>query len=330
MSARVTMADVAEAAGVSRALVSLAYRDAFGVNGDTRQRILDVGDQLGYVHNRIAASLASGGATSIGVYLQDLHNDFFADVHDGIRDVVETEGRDLVLAVGALGGERDAGSLRALQGARVGVIIGAGILMPDTRVQAFSARTPLVSIAREVPGVDSVSSDNLAGGRLATSHLLELGHRRIVMLANPPSDGYLGRRTGYEEEMTGAGLAPHAVEVSYSRDDAATAAAALLDGDDAPTAFFAHNDQTALGVLEVLLARGITPGREVSVIGYDNSSVSSAPGTSLTSVDLHGAQLGAAAGRAALRRLADPAAPPSLEVTSPELVPRTTTGPASE
>jgi DNA-binding LacI/PurR family transcriptional regulator len=330
MSARVTMADVAEAAGVSRALVSLAYRNAFGVNGDTRQRILDVGDQLGYVHNRIAASLASAGATTIGVYLQDLRNDFFADVHDGIREAVETDGRDLVLAVGALGGERDASSLRALQGSRVGVIIGAGLLMPDPQVQAFSSRTPVVSIAREVPGVDSVCSDNLAGGRLATSHLLELGHRRVAMLANPPSDGYLGRRAGYEEQMTDAGLVPRAIEVSYSREDAAATAAALLDGDDPPTAFFAHNDRTALGVLEVLLGRGITPGREVSVIGYDNSSISSAPGTSLTSVDLHGPELGAAAGRAALRRLADPAAAPALEVSSPELVPRATTGPAPE
>lgn len=325
---RVTMADVAEAAGVSRALVSLAYRDAFGVNEATRERILEVGDGLGYVHNRVAASLASRGPTSIGVYLQDLHNDFFAGVHDGIREVAEGAGRDLVLSVGAADGSRDEASLRALEGARVGVVIGAGLLLPDEPLRHFAQRTPVVSVARSVEGVDSVWSDNHFGARLATEHLLGLGHERIAFLANQPSDGYHHRRAGYEEAMREAGLTAQCVVVSYLRADAAAAAAAMLDSAEAPTAVFAHNDQAALGVLDELIDRKLVPGRDVSVVGYDNSSVSRAPGTALTSVDLHGEELGRAAARAAVARLEDPQSPVVSEVSEPELVARTSSGPA--
>lgn len=329
MGSRVTMTDVAREAGVSRALVSLAYRDAFGVSASTRTRILAVGERLGYVPDRAAARLASRTARTVGVHLQDLHNDVFAVMHDGVRRVLEEGGHDSVLSVGALGGERDASSLRTLEGARVGVIVAAGLLMPDAEVQSFSVRTPIVSIARDVPGVDSVCSDNLLGARLATEHLLELGHRSIALLANPPSDGYLDRRRGYEECLREVGIPPRALEVTYARADAAAAAVRLLDGDSPPTAFFAHNDQAALGVLDVLAARGLAPGRDISVVGYDNSSVSSAPGTALTTVDLHGAELGAAAARTALKRLSDPSTARHLEVSRPALVIRRTTGPVA-
>lgn len=324
---RVTQTDVAEAAGVSRALVSLAYRNAFGVSERTQARIIAVGDDLGYVHDQVAARLASRGSTSIGVHLQDLHNDFFAGVHDGIREVTEGERHDLVLAVGSRTGERDASSLRTLQGARVGVVISAGLLMPDVEVHRFAARIPLVSVARLVDGVDSVSPDNLMGAQLAVEHLLELGHRDIVFLANPPSDGYLDRGRGYERTMRRASLDSRSVQVTYAREDSAAAAADLLDTSVPPTAFFAHNDQAALGVLDTLYARGLRPGQDVSVVGYDNTSVSRVPGTSLTTVDLHGEDLGRAAASAALARLREPQREPAHEIWTPNLMVRATTGP---
>jgi DNA-binding LacI/PurR family transcriptional regulator len=173
-----------------------------------------------------------------------------------------------------------------------------------------------------------VYSNNVTGGRLATQHLLDLGHRDIAFLANPQTDGYHGRRIGYEEAMADAGLAPRVVVTTYARAEAAEAAAALLDGESVPTAIFAHNDQAALGVLDALAARGLEPGRDVSVIGYDNSSVSSAPGTSLTSVDLGARELGRECMRLALRRLQHPELEPQSIAFEPTLVVRGTTGPA--
>jgi len=96
--AKVTIEDVAKAAGVSRALVSIAYRGVSGVSKATAERIFAVGDRLGYVPNANAARLASKQLKTIGIYLQDLHNDVFADIYDGIRSVTGNS-IPLVLAV---------------------------------------------------------------------------------------------------------------------------------------------------------------------------------------------------------------------------------------
>ncbi|GAA4770900.1 LacI family DNA-binding transcriptional regulator [Microbacterium gilvum] len=324
---RTTMEDVAREAGVSRALVSLAYRNAFGVSEATRRHILEVGERLGYVHNRVAAQLATRGSSALGVFLQDLHNDLFAGLYDGIREVAEEHGRELVLAIGSRDEDRDAASLTTLQGTRVAAIVAAGLRLPDAEALTHSARTPLVAVARRIPGVDSAYSDNLVGARLATEHLLALGHRDVVFFANPPADGYRDRGRGYEAAMAGAGLRPRTVVTSYAREEVAAEAARLFDAVDPPTAVFAHNDQAALGVLDLLHARGLTPGADVSVVGYDNSSISSAPGTALTTIDLHGRDLGRAGARMAIARTSDPDAAPALEVSDPTLVVRRTTGP---
>lgn len=325
---RITMEDVAKHVGVSRALVSLAYRDLPGVSAETRARILQAGEDLGYAHNQVAARLASKGGDSIGVFLQDLHNDLFADFYDGIRDVVEGAQKQLVLAVGALDGSRDADALETLRQSRVDVIIAGGLQLPDVEVQRVASRVPMVCVSREVPGVDSVVSDDRIGGIEATDHLIDLGHRRIVFLSNPPSDGYLGRGIGYRAAMMRAGLEPWIVETSYSRASVANDAGALLDGGDPPTGIFAHNDQAALGVLDAMVLRGLVPGRDVSVVGYDNSSVGRFPGTALTTVDVHSGVLGRNAAELALRRIEHRDAERELHVSLPALVARGTTGAA--
>ena len=110
----VTMEDVARAAGVSRALVSLAYRDAYGVSAETRDHILAAGKKLGYRPNRVAAQLAGKQQLTIGVFLQDLHNSLFADIHDGIRSVTDAQGKHTVLAVGKIDGSKDIEALETL------------------------------------------------------------------------------------------------------------------------------------------------------------------------------------------------------------------------
>lgn len=323
----ITMEDVAREARVSRALVSLAYRDAAGVKAETRDRILEVGRRLGYTPNRVAAQLAGRGGDKVGLYLQDLHNDLFADIHDAVRDVVERQLKHVVLSVGSIDGSRDAVSLDTLRESRVDVVIAAGLQLSDSAVGAFARRVPLVSVMRHIDGVDNVTANNRYGARVATRHLLELHHRRIVFLSNPPGDGYLERAEGFSEVMESAGLVPRIVQTTYSRLHAAADAAALLDLEDRPTAIFAHNDQAALGVLDALAARGLVAGHDVSVVGYDNSALSRFPGTSLTTVDVHSESLGRTAAELALARLADPHAEPTYRSSLPALVIRATTGP---
>ncbi|GAP80055.1 transcriptional regulator, LacI family [Brachybacterium sp. SW0106-09] len=115
------MEDIAREAGVSRALVSIAMRDAHGVSGGTREHILEVARRLGYRHDRVAADLAGRGAGAIGVFVADLHNDLYADVFDGIREILDPSGRRIVLTIGAADGPRETAGLDGLLEARVGL-----------------------------------------------------------------------------------------------------------------------------------------------------------------------------------------------------------------
>lgn len=329
MSKRTTMEDVARAAGVSRALVSIAFRDAPGVSASTKAHILDTARQLGYRVNTVASNLASRSRRSVGIFLLDLRQEVYADIFDGIREVVEQENLHLVLSVGSEDGSRDASSLEALIASQVAVIIGVGMLLPDEHVQSFNRITPIVSVAREVDGVDSVAADNETGAREATEHLITLGHQRIAFLSNPQTDGYLGRRLGYLAAMEQAGLTPTVVDSTYSRQAATADIREELRNppDLRPTAVFAHNDQAALGVMDSASELGLTVPDDLSIVGFDNSQFSAAPTTRLTTVDLHGAELGRAAARAALKRLGAPSAPPQLTTSLPTLIVRGSSAP---
>lgn len=319
------MEDVARAAGVSRALVSIAYRGVTGVSDDTREHIFTTASQLGYRPNRVASRLAGRGGNTIGVFLLDLHNDLFADVYDGIRAVTGPAGKHVVLSVSTTDGKLDEFALDTLLQSRVDIVIAAGMLLPDRAVHRFADSTPLVSVTRDVPGVDGALSDNGIGAELATRHLLGLGHTDIAFLANPQTDGYRDRQRGYESAMRTAGHAPRVVPSAYSRTQAAADAIALLeDARRRPTAIFAHNDQAALGALDAMATLGLSR-EDVSVVGYDNSTISSAPGTALTTVDIHARDIGRAAAEIALERLAAPDGERIVRTSVPTLIERGTT-----
>lgn len=322
---RVTMEDVAREAGVSRALVSIAFRGVEGVSDVTREKIFATAEKLGYVPNSIASRLAGKGSDTIGVFIQDLHNDVFADVYDGIRSVTEPAGIQLVLAVGGTDEHSELRALSTLIASRVDVIIAAGLTISDDELSRLSKRVRMVTVARRFEGVDAAYSDNYLGAQLATQHLLEQGHKNIVFLSNPQTDGYLDRQLGYEEAMKQAHILPLVVPSSYSRSEAAFDALTALDSEVSPTAFFAHNDQAALGVLDALVTKGLKPGKDVSVVGYDNSTISQMPISALTTVNLDGAELGKQAALLALSRLADRSATVEHIVLKPTLVVRAST-----
>lgn len=323
---RVTMEDVAQAAGVSRALVSIAFRDAPGVSEKTREKIFSAAHELGYVPNRIASRLAGKGSDTIGVYLQDLHNDIFADVFDGIRSVTDPACVQLVLAVGGADTDSEKQALSTLMASRVDVVIAAGLTLSDVDVEQFSRRVRLITVARELDGVDAVYSDNFFGAQLATEHLINAGHRDIVFLANPQTDGYLDRQRGYCQAMAQNKLTPHIVPSSYSRPEAAKHALKALSVPSRPTAIFAHNDQAALGVLDALITLGLKPGDDVAVVGYDNSTISHMPISALTTVNLDGTELGRQSALLALQRLEGNDSPATHHVLKPTLVIRQSSG----
>lgn len=322
----VTQDDVAQKVGVSRALVSLAFRDAPGVSTETRRTILEAARRLGYRHNSAAADLAAKTRSGIGLYLLDFRNEVYADVFRGVRDALESKGNRVILAVSDADEPTDQRAIDSLIEARVGVVIAATLMLPDVEVRALAQSVPLVSVSRKVTGVDSVYTDDEAGAAAATSYLLDLGHRRIAHITGIEYEGHLRRRRSYEAVMADAGLQPQTVVAQgYSQDVAERAARVVLESTDRPTAVFAHNDEMALGVREAAHSLGLRIPQDLSLVGYDNSRVARLHGIDLTSVDQHARQLGTEAAAAALARLRIDDAPVVDARHKPDLVVRGST-----
>jgi DNA-binding LacI/PurR family transcriptional regulator len=330
--ASVTMEDVARAAGVSRALVSKAFRGK-GVSEASRAAIFAAADQLGYRHNRLAASLASQQTDTIGFFFLDLYNEVFADIYTGPARVVERANKRIVLAIGdpRRGDGREA--VESLLDMRVDAIVLAGTLLADEQLEALNRSTPLVAVTRFVAGIDSAGVDDRLGGRLATEHLVQLGHRRIAYISyHRPEQGfsYLERARGYADVLADAGASPIVAYTDFTRESAREAARELLTSPDRPTAIFAHNDLLALGVIEAAADLGLEVPRDLSIVGYDDIQVGSIPGIGLTTVNHRAQRLGEVAAEMALapRDAAQQVA--RHRMFDPELIVRATTGPAPE
>lgn len=324
----VTQEDIAREVGVSRTLVSFAFRGAPGVSSETRQAILEAAQRLGYRQNAAAADLARKRPSAVGLYLLDLRNEVYADIFQGIREAAEDARNRLILTVSPSANSLGRSSVDSLIEARVGIVIAATLLDPDADIKELAQIVPVVNVARRVEDVDSVYSDDPAGAEAAVRHLLGLGHTRIAHLTGPPHEGHQGRRQAYERVMADAGLPPYVLTAEdYTQEAAEKAMRPLLAGSDRPTAVFAHNDELAVGAREAAYSLGLTVPDDLSLVGYDNSRISRLHGIDLTSVDLRALDLGRSAGRVALERLADPLAPAVDLKSSPHLVVRGSTAP---
>lgn len=323
-----TQSDVAKEVGVSRTLVSFAFRGAPGVSDETKQAIFEAAKRLGYRPNAVAADLARKHRSAVGLYLMDIRNEVYADILSGVRTALPQDRNRLILSVSRSIDGEDHGALESLIEARVGIIIAATLLDSEERIQELARVVPLVSVTRPVEGVDSVYSDDATGARAATEHLIGLGHTRIAHLAGPAYDGHTVRRQSYAKTMRDAGLKPLMLAAEdFTQGAGQRAATELLSMTERPTAIFTHNDQLALGAREAAYAKGLSVPSELSLVGYDNSRTSGLHGIDLTSVDLHAAELGQIAGTVALERLSNPEAPVADRRLMPQLVVRNSTAP---
>ncbi|MDH3299796.1 MAG: LacI family transcriptional regulator [Acidimicrobiia bacterium] len=322
-----TMDDVAEAAGVSRALVSLVMRNAPNVSDRRRKAVLDAADRLGYRPNAAARSLAERRSNTLGVVVNDLHNTFFADLVDGVHEVAQANGFRLLLNTAWRTDIDERQAVEAFLEYRVDGILVLGPTADGDTLRDASKNTPVVTIGSSFPGVDAVVNDDLRGGELAAEHLVNLGHRDIVHLDGGNGAGADHRREGFCGVMESMGLEVRVVPGEFTERSGLEAAIDLVEAGMVPTAVFAANDLAAVGMIDALTVAGHPVPESVSVIGYDNTHLAQLRHIGLTTIHQPRVEMGRLAAEIVLERLESGRRQSVCHVVTPELVVRNTTAP---
>jgi LacI family transcriptional regulator len=300
-SAPVTLMEVAAAAGTSKSTVSRILDERLPRSeSPTAQRVRQVAAELGYVRDPSAASLRRGKTMTIGVVVPRLTDTVMAMLYESLASAGRRSGHFTVVATTDDEPAADRTAVEALLQRRVdGLILSTARLGDDfTRQLADSGVPYVLALRTDGHSLASVGDDEL-GGYLATRHLLDLGHRRIGLIAGPDyASSARGRVEGYRRAMAEAGVDVDPAWVAASTfgiDAGAQAARSLMGLDPRPTAVFAVNDNTAVGALSAFEALGLSVPLDVSLVGYNDIPIVSHLPTPLTSVRVPFDQIASAA-----------------------------------
>lgn len=278
---RITLADVAQAAGVSPAAASLAIRGESGVSRATRDRVVEHARRLGY-RGISRTTTRRARQVTVGLIIKAPHGDapgvnrFYAPVMAGIEEICRIRGVDLLFAampvdaqyypleVPRLVTERSCDGL---------IVIGAHLSHGTTALLEDGPPAILVDAYAEDPAFDSVVSDNVGGARVAVEHLIARGHREIAIVGSRPDSfpSIVQRRRGYEQALSDAGLLPHFVNVAHvPPETAASVALEYIADHPEVTSAFCCNDDVAVALIQAAQAAGIDVPGALSVVGYDD------------------------------------------------------------
>lgn len=336
----VTGYDVARAAGVSQSTVSRALRGDARVVPGTREHVLRVAREMGYVVNASARSLITRRTSSVAVVSGDLRNPSFPVLVDTLQRRFHAEGYRVVLVSDQEDQTDGPGVEDSLAGLRGGIV--DGVVYTSARTSSplvgdlLDAGMPVVVLNRDVDSdlggrVDRITSDNLAGGRLAAQHLAGLGARRPAMVAGPRDNPSLvARERGFRAELRACGLSLPRERVRRGQVDPRTGLEAALDlfsghAAERPDAVFCQTDYIALGVLDAAGRLGLSVPGDVAVIGYNDLDWAGWSMIDLTTVRQPLVAMAEAAAATMLARIADPALPVVHRVFDVELVHRGST-----
>jgi len=324
---RPTLEDVAAAAGVSRALVSIVMRGVPGASAQTRERVQQVAAGLGYRPDTRARLLASSNSRLIGVVF-GMVGTFHLEVLDGLYAAAEKAGYDIILS--ALTSNRDERrAVETLLDFRCEAVI---LLGPEGGAPVLAGRLPVTVVGWRVkdPSVDVVRTSDTEGMRQAVDHLVGHGHREIVHV-----DGGRGlvsdaRRRGYRTAMRRHDLGSQIRVLSggWTQEHGIAAARLLLDEHTLPTAVIAYNDDVATGMVDTFYRAGVAVPADVSIVGWDDNYLSRLPHLNLTTIHQNPDEMAGLAVERSIARLTGQHIVGHEVVLHPELIVRGSTGPA--
>jgi LacI family repressor for deo operon, udp, cdd, tsx, nupC, and nupG len=272
------MQDVADRAGVSVTTVSRALRSSDLVSAETRARVHAAADELSFAVSRTASSLATGRLGRIGVVIGGALGAWFnGSILDSIYATLRDAGLELLIFRITTDAERERFFATLPARRNADALIVASFALTDAeqeRLQDLSM--PLVYLNQQVEGAASVSIDDVAGARLGTRHLLNLGHRRLAY-AHADQEGFVysasRRVTGFRAELAAAGVADYAVLSARSVTDGEHVVGQLLAQPALPTALMVQSDELAMNVMAALWRVGLRTPADVSVLGFDDHAM---------------------------------------------------------
>lgn len=323
---KVTLEMVAHAAGVSPSTVSRILNGTAVVSDDKKLAVDEAIARMGFVPNPVARGLAGGRTLSIGVVTQSIDSPFYGGALRGIEDELSRAGYSPLFVSGQWNAAHEARCIETLRARRVdGIIVLTGRLS-DTALAAHAQSLPVVVTGRSLnlPGLYALNFDNFEGGRLATHHLLSLGHRRIAFIAGDTRHPDAKERLrGYRAALEAAGqvYAPQlVVPGQYTEDSGRMAVERLLDSREPFSAIFAANDQMAFGATLALHRRRMRVPDDVSLVGFDDLASAEYSIPPLSTVHHPIYELGQLAASAMLQLLAG--VRPTVELPSPRFIAR--------
>lgn len=332
----VTLQDVADRAQVHVATASRALDPdrQYMVSTVTRERVRQAADELGYRVNALARGLRKGFTGSLGVVVPDIGNPFLAPLLRGLEQELGARGFMTLVAETHESSRNLRQICEHLIARRVdGVIVSAAHLGDGPFLATVAKSVPVVLAVRRVDAPDhyTVTHDDALGARLATDHLIDLGHALLAQLRGPDDvSSFAGRAEGFRQvvaQRRSRDVSSDETAREPTVQEGKRLAERLLKrGHNRPTAIFAHNDLMAIGALEALAEAGLRCPQDVSVVGYNDAPLTEHLAPPLTTVRLPSNELGVRAGALMLAQLSGTVAKPTIELLPPELVVRASTG----
>ncbi|MGB3355617.1 MAG: LacI family DNA-binding transcriptional regulator [Mycobacterium sp.] len=322
------MQDIADKVGVSKALVSLVFRNATGPSADTRQRVFAAADELGYRVNRTAALMTARRTHHLGITI-NIRNSFHTEIAEHIVAAADQKGYEVVLgAVTPTHGE--AKVIDTLLDFRCEGILLIGPEAPTNELADLGGKVPSVVIGRRIRA-DTLDVVRTADGRgigAVVDYLVVLGHQRVVHVSGGSGVIAADRCNGYLRAMRKHGLdrCARVIDGDFTESAGTVAAQQLLEG-ELPTAVVCANDRLGVGVLDALRRAGVDVPGQISVTGYDDSMLARLGHIDLTTVSQRPQEQADRAVAAVIERLDGGREDPRSAVLTPDLVIGATTAP---
>jgi DNA-binding LacI/PurR family transcriptional regulator len=328
----ITIKQVAAKAGVSIQTVSRVLNKRPDVSPETRERIEQIIQSLGYQPYAIARGLASNRTYTLGLISPDFTDYWFAQVATGAEAEAHAHGYFFMLGTTGVNPQDEPKFLRLLTERHVeGILFIRAEHLKDLEHlrKLQQSGIPVVTTGVYIPGSEFsfIEVDNLAGARQATQHLLDLGHRQIATLMGPPGLNSVENRTqGYLQALQSAGIAPNPELViraqSWWHRAGYDGMKALLNKKVPFTALFAHNDRLARGAMMALNEAGLKVPQDISIVGFDDIPEAEFADPPLTTIRQPMRQVGKAAAQLLISLIEDRNAAPQQLLFDTELVSR--------